>query len=350
MILIFTFSLFLFCFEEIRSYKITFKKFINKKILENNYNNDNDTYEILDYIKNSALHIKKILSLSFLEDINLVNNNYNIHNEKQKKLDVLSNSIIKNSILSNNKVNALCSEEEDKEKILSIRSKKKLIFVYDPLDGSSNVDSSMPMGTIFGLYKDSINFDNTLTSINKLNNMVLGGYILYSSSLHLVFYTEYKVYHFIYDEDVKDFILYNDNVKIPRFNNIYSLNEGKINNFDIKHKLYIDKLKDDGYSSRYHGCLVADFHNILMNGGIFMYPKNIKNNKSKLRLLYEAKPLAKLIDKAGGLCFDEKQNINRKIINNIHETTPLYFGSKENMEDFIHFCNKLEEDKNNSIN
>ena len=81
-----------------------------------------------------------------------------------------------------------------------------------------------------------------------------------------------------------------------------------------------------------------------------MYPKNIKNNKSKLRLLYEAKPLAKLIENAGGLCFDDKQNINRKIINNIHETTPLYFGSKENMEDFQHFCNKIEEDKNNSAN
>ena len=264
MILIFTFILFYFFFEEIKSYKITFKKFIYKKILENNYSSDNDIYEILNNIKNSAIHINKILSLSFLENIKLVNDNYNIHNEKQKKIDILSNSIIKNSIISHNKVSSLCSEEEDKEKIINLKSNKKLIFVYDPLDGSANVGSSMPMGTIFGLYKDSINFDSTLTSINKLNNMVLGGYILYSSSLHLVFYNEYKVYHFIYDEDVKDFILYNDNVKIPRFNNIYSLNEGKINNFDIKHKLYLEKLKDDCFSSRYHGCLVADFHNILM--------------------------------------------------------------------------------------
>ena len=346
--MIFTFLFLLFLFPNILSYKMTFTKFIKRKMLETNYNSDNDTYEILNSIKNSAVHIQKILSLSFLENISITNNRLNIHNEKQKKIDILSNSIIKNSIISHNKINSLCSEEEENEQIIKLKTNKKLIFVYDPLDGSSNIDSSMPMGTIFGLYEDSINFDNTLTSINKLNNLVLGGYILYSSSLHLVFYSEYKVYHFIYDEDLRDFILYNDKVEIPQFNNIYSINEGKINNFHNKHKLYLDKLKNDGFCSRYHGCLVADFHNILMNGGIFMYPKNIVTNRSKLRLLYEAKPLSKLIEKAGGLCFDEKQSINNKIVSNIHDTTPLYFGSKDNINDFFDFCNKLEDKNNNS--
>ena len=345
MILIFTFIFFFIFFENTECYKITLNNFINKKKLETNYKYSAETYEILNNIKNSAIHIKKILSLSFLENINLTNYELNIHQEKQKKIDILSNSIIKNSMIAHNRINTLCSEEEEKEKIINLRAGKKLIFVYDPLDGSANIDSSMPMGTIFGLYEDSINFDNTLNSINKLNNLVLGGYVLYSSSLHLVFYNEYKIYHFIYDEDLRDFILYNDNVKIPKFNNIYSINEGKINNFHNKHKLYLDKLKDDGYSSRYHGCLVADVHNILMNGGIFMYPKNIVTNTSKLRLLYEAKPLSKLIEKAGGLCFDEKQNINNKILTNIHDTTSLYLGSKDNINDFFDFCNKLEDKK-----
>jgi len=331
------------------SYKITFKKFVNKKIFENNYDENNDTYEILNNIKNSAIQIKNILSLSFLENINLVNNNLNIHDEKQKKLDILSNSIIKNSVYSN-KINSICSEEDYDEKIMKLRSNKKLIFVFDPLDGSSNIDSSMPMGTIFGLYKDSLNFDNTVHSINKINNMVLGGYILYSSSLHLVFTDGNKVYHFIYDDNIKDFILHNDNVKIPMFNKLYSINEGKINNFHNNHKIYLEKLKNEEYSSRYHGCLVADFHNILINGGIYMYPTNIKNNKNKLRLLYEAKPLAKLIENAGGLCVDDKTNINNKHIKNIHDTTSLYFGSKKNMEDFYEFCIKLEDDKNNIHN
>lgn len=328
------------------SNKISFKNFIRRQLLETNFSGDNDVIEILNNIKGSSLQIKKILSLSYLENINLVNSNYNVHDEKQKKLDVLSNSIIKNNILAHNKVSSLCSEEEENEKIIKLRTNKKLILIYDPLDGSSNIEGSMPMGTIFGLYKDTINFDDTLSSINKLNNMVLGGYILYSSSIHLVFYFHHKTYHFIYDEDLKDFIMNNDNITIPKFNNIYSINEAKINNFHINHKLYIDKLKNNDYSSRYYGCLVADFHNILMNGGIFMYPKTIEG-KSKLRLLYEAKPLAKIIEKAGGLCFDENIDINKKKISNIHETTPLYFGSKENIEDFNNYCLELEKNKNN---
>tara|TARA_B110000483_G_scaffold243646_1_gene334822 strand:+ start:7732 stop:8763 length:1032 start_codon:yes stop_codon:yes gene_type:complete len=340
--IIFLFFIFLLFLSEINSYKISFKKFIKKKTLETNYSGENDTIEILNNIQKSAIQIKKILSLSYLENINLESNNLNVHQEKQKKIDLLSNSIIKNAIYSHNVVNTLCSEEEYQEKIINIKSNKKLIFVYDPLDGSSNIENSMPMGTIFGLYKDSLNFDNTLTSINKSNDLILSGYILYSSSMHLVFYFEYNVYHFIYDDDLKDFILHNDNVKIPEYGNIYSINEAKINNFHINHKLYLEELKNKDYSSRYYGCLVADFHNILINGGIFMYPKDIKNDKNKIRLLYEAKPLAKLLDFSGGLCFDDFNDINKKVIKNIHETTSIYFGSKKNMEDFYYFCNNLE--------
>ena len=345
--MILNFFIFLIFIFEVESYKINFKNFIKRKSLETNYLGDNDTIEILDNIQKSALQIKKILSLSYLEDINLVNNNYNIHNEKQKKIDLLSNSIIKNSLSAHNVINTLCSEEEKQEKVINIKSNKKLIFVYDPLDGSSNIENSMPMGTIFGLYKDNINFDSTLVSINKSNDLILSGYILYSSSMHLVFYYNYNIYHFIYDEDIKDFILYNDNVKIPEYGNIYSINEAKINCFHKNHKLYLDELKNKDFCTRYYGCLVADFHNILMNGGIFMYPKNIKNNKNKIRLLYEAKPLAKIINFAGGLCCDENNNMDKKKINNIHETTSIYFGSKKNIEEFHNFCNELE--KNNNI-
>tara|TARA_Y200000002_G_C22670033_1_gene659632 strand:- start:898 stop:1935 length:1038 start_codon:yes stop_codon:yes gene_type:complete len=344
MILFFIFFVFL---NLIDCYKVTFKKFIDRKILENTYSGESDTIEILNSVKKSAVHIKKILSLSYLESIQLVNNNYNIHDEKQKKLDVLSNSIIKNSLMGSNKVSSLCSEEENDEKIINMRTSKKLIFVYDPLDGSSNIESSMPMGTIFGLYKDSINFDDSLTSINRLNNMVLGGYILYSSSVHLVFYFENNVYHFIYDEDIKDFILYNDKLKTPVFNKIYSINEAKINNFDTSHKLYLDKLKNDEYSCRYYGCLVADFHNILINGGIFLYPSDIINKKNKLRLLYEAKPLAKIMEQTGGICSDGNKRITTKYLHSIHDTTPLYFGSINNLNDYFNFTMELENNISN---
>ena len=330
--------------------QISFKNFIRKKTLETSYNGNSDVVEILNNIKDSAIQINKIISLSFLETIQLPEQQLNVHQEKQKKLDLISNSIIKNAITSNQKVNSLCSEEEIDEKIIQLRSGKKLIFVYDPLDGSANIDSSMSIGTIFGLYQDNINFEKSLDSINKMNNMVLGGYILYSSSVHLVFYFEHDIYHFIYDEYLKDFILYRNNFKTPEFNPLYSINEGKINNFSFKHKLYLEKLKNEEFSSRYCGCLVGDFHNILMNGGIFMYPCDVYKNKSKLRLLYEAKPLAKLIEKTGGFMNDGIIDINKKKINNIHETTPLYFGSKKNMIDFNDFCVNYELNDENHKN
>ena len=177
--------------------QISFKNFIRKKSLETSYNGNSDVVEILNNVKDCAVQINKILSLSFLETIYLPEKQLNVHQEKQKKLDLLSNSIIKNAILSNQKVNSLCSEEEMDEKIIQLRSGKKLIFVYDPLDGSSNIESCMSVGTIFGLYQDNINFEKSIHSINKMNNMVLGGYILYSSSVHLVFYLDYDIYHFI---------------------------------------------------------------------------------------------------------------------------------------------------------
>ena len=229
--------------------QITFKNFIRKKSLETSFDGNSDVVEILNNIKDCAIQINKILSLSFLETIQLQNNELNIHEEKQKKLDLLSNNIIKNAISSNNKVSSLCSEEEVEEKIIQLRTNKKLIFVYDPLDGSSNIESSMNVGTIFGLYKDNINFEKSLDSINKMNNMVLGGYILYSSSMHLVFYFDYNVYHFIYDEYLKDFILYRMNFKTPEFNPLYSLNEGKINNFHFKHIIYLENLKNQEFTS-----------------------------------------------------------------------------------------------------
>ena len=325
------------------SYKITFNNFIYKKQLENNYNKNDDVINVLNNMKKSALHINKIISLSYLNDIDYINNynsvTYNVHNEKQKRIDLLANNIIKKNLESQNIVNVVYSEEEVCETIINIKSSSKIILAYDPLDGSSNIESSMPMGTIFALYKDCLNFDSNINSINKLN-MISAGYILYSSSIHLVFYLDRIVYHFIYDEYKKDFILFNDKIKIPNKGNIYSINEAKINNFKSYHKNFIDELKQKDYTSRYHGCLVADFHNILINGGIFMYPKDIKNNKNKLRLLYEAKPLAKIIKHCGGICMNENNNINNIKLNKIHDTTSLYFGSIENINEFKDFKNK----------
>lgn len=325
--------------------KFTFKTFLNKKKYENQENHD--LLELLNTIQKSGIHISKLLSYSHIENLNdnyeeNIINSRNIHQEKQKKLDIISNRIIKSNIGALKGANILISEEEEKEKIINIKTNKKLIFVYDPLDGSDNADVNMPTATIFGCYYDTLNFSNSLDSINSHHNLILSGYILYSSSINLVFYYENKVYHFMYDTIIKDFVIVNDNVKMPNKGYIYSINEAKINNFHKKHKLYLNKLKDENYSLRYSGCLVADIHNLIINGGIYMYPKNIKNNKSKLRLLYEGKPLGKIIECIGGLCVDEYQSIQSKKINNIHETTPLYIGSKENIIEFNQYCQNYD--------
>jgi len=129
---------------------------------------------------------------------------------------------------------------------------------------------------------------------------------------------------------------------MPNKGKVYSINEAKINTFHRKHKLYLDKLKEEDYSLRYSGCLVADVHNLIIHGGIYMYPKNIKSNESKLRLLYEAKPLSRIIECVGGMCVDEYRSIQFKDIKDIHEKTPLYIGSKENIIEFNKFCYKVD--------
>ena len=330
--------LLLFLLPLVFSYKVTFKSFIQKKKYENPFNED--ILQVLDAMHRSGLHIHKLLSYSNVENLQgfYSENSLNIHQEKQKKLDLLSDKIIRSNVCGIESLGSIFSEEDDN--IVKMKKDHKLIFCYDPLDGSSNIDTHMPTGTIFSCYNDGHYFQENKQVINSQGSLVLSGYLLYSSSLHFVFYYEKSVYHFMYDDLYKDFILIHDNIKIPKKGNQYSINEGKINSFHKNHKLYLEKCKKENYSSRYHGCLVADFHNVIMNGGIFMYPKDIVKNKSKIRLLYEAKPLAKIIEEMGGICVDEEIHIHKKKIKDIHETTPIYFGSNENMVDFIEFCRK----------
>lgn len=346
MFFIFNIVLLLFLFHEnVHSYqsKMTFKTFINIKKLE--FLDYSDILDVLNNIKISSLHISKLLSYSHIEKLNGYFekdniNTVNIHQEKQKKIDILSNGILKNNIEAQRMVNVIFSDEGN-ECVFHLRSKNKIIVVYDPLDGSENIDINMPTGTIFGCYKDNLNFNNTLNSINSQHNLVCGGYVLYSSSINLVFFFQNQLYHFEYDDLMKDFICINDNLKMPIKGNIYSVNEGKIYNFHKKHKLYLDKIKKENYNLRYSGCLVADLHSILLKGGLYMCPKDVNTNQSKINLLYKGKPISKIIHYAGGICVDEYRNIEFKKIENYQQTIPYYFGSRENMQDFITFCQKI---------
>lgn len=324
--------------------KMTFKTFLNKKKLE--YSDYSDILNVLNTIKISSLQISKLLSYSHFEKLNCYfeKDNINImntHQGKQKNIGILSNKILKSNIEAEEMVNVVFSEEEENKCIFHLCSKNKIKVIYDSLDGSENINVNMPTGTIFSCYRDNLNINNTLNSINAQHNLVCGGYVLYSSSINLVFFFRDQLYHFEYDYLMKDFICINDNLKMPKKGNIYSINEGKINNFHKKHKLYLNKIKKEDYNLHYSGCLVADLHTILLKGGLYMYPKDVNTNQSKINLLYKGKPISKIIHYAGGICVDEYRNIEFRKIENYHQTIPYYFGSYENMIDLINFCQKI---------
>lgn len=329
-------------FTTIFSYKINFKSFIHKKKLESPENYE--LIETLDIIKKTAHHISKLISYSYIENLNgdYIKNNINlqnIHGENQQKIDYVSNNLFKINLCSSFKIDSIISEEEDEvcycsNIINSENLEKKFIVTIDPIDGSLNLDNGMPTASIFSIYKKTS--DDVINCLNK-NNILSCGYILYSSSINFVFTLFNKIYYFVYDHDTKDFVLIDDNIKIKNFNNLYSINEGYSECFDNDVKEYLKHVKSKKYKQRYYGCIVSDFHNILINGGIFLYPKTNNHKNGKIRLLYEAIPLSHIAKLANGKSSDGTMDIIDKKINNIHENTEIFIGSKNNVKEFLEF-------------
>ena len=172
---------------------------------------------------------------------------------------------------------------------------------------------------------------NNHNSCLKGAKLILSGYCLYSSSTNLVICHSNQINMFMFDDTYNQFILSNENVKIPDKGNIVSFNEANYNSWNDNIKSYITNTKNKGYTSRYMGALVADTHNILINGGIFGYPSTNKNKNGKIRMLYEANPISHIIETAGGIATNGTTDILRIPINNIHGRTPFFFGSKEDI-------------------
>lgn len=277
--------------------QIKFNHFISLK------SKNHDIISILNSIEKSCIYINKLIKTNS-------NNEYlhtiNVHNEKQSQIDTLSNNIIKNSMLKLDCVHSIISEEE--EHVCYNSNDGEYIIAIDPLDGSSNINCNLPVGTIFGIYtKDK-------------KELISAGYCLYSSSTVFVLSYNNSVDIFIYDNYFDNFYLSKTNIKIPD-GNVYSFNLGEP-------KLYDFILNNDN-TFRYTGALVADTHNILINGGLFGYPKTLKHKNGKLRLLYECNPISKIIIDAGGLAIDGNNNILDLNVNNIHDKSPLFFGSSD---------------------
>jgi fructose-1,6-bisphosphatase I len=270
----------------------------------------------------------------------------NIHGEQQQKLDVFANEKMIQALDHTGKICAMASEEVDD--IINIPSKYpkgKYLVVFDPLDGSSNIDVNISIGTIFGVYKRvSSEGDGFIQDfIQPGRNLVAAGYVIYGSSTMFVYTTGRGVNGFTLDPSVGEFLLSHENMVTPEFGSIYSINEANYHKWDERIRNYVEhlkNLKERQYTSRYIGSLVADFHRNLLKGGVFLYPGDNKNPRGKLRLLYEACPLAFIVEQAGGLAVDGDNNILDIIPENLHQKTPLIIGSKFEVELFKKYWSK----------
>jgi len=267
----------------------------------------------------------------------------NATGDEQKKLDVLSNDIMVNSLRASGKTAVLVSEENEHEIIIEERLRGSYCVVFDPLDGSSNIDAGVNIGTIFGIYKVQPGSKGSAADVLRPGHeMVAAGYTMYGSSANLVLTTGNGVNGYTLDTALGEFILTHPKIKIPSRGKIYSFNEGNSTYFHPPVIKYLESIKypssgKSPYSARYIGSMVADVHRTLLYGGIFGYPDDKKSKSGKLRLLYEAFPMAFLTEQAGGLATTGRQRILDIQPKEIHERCPVFLGSKEDVQDVIKF-------------
>jgi fructose-1,6-bisphosphatase I len=263
----------------------------------------------------------------------------NVQGESQKKLDVLANNEFIKALRNGKQCAAIISEENEDVVVFDEKTTEnaKYIVAIDPLDGSSNIEVNVPIGTIFAIYKRK-SLGKIITTEDVLQagtELVCGGYIIYGSSTMLVYTTGHGVNGFTYDPTCGLFILSHENIKIGETGNIYSINEANYIYFAEGVKRYIkycqedDKASNRPYTTRYIGSLVSDFHRNLLRGGIYIYPGTLKNPNGKLRLMYECIPVAFLAEQAGGKASDGYKRILDIQPHHIHQRVPLFIGSKD---------------------
>jgi len=275
----------------------------------------------------------------------------NVQGEEQKKLDILSDEIMVNALRASGKCSVLVTEErEDAIIIGSNPSHAHLVgnycVTFDPLDGSSNIDAGVNVGTIFGIYKVKEGSKGTLEDVLRPGReMVAAGYTMYGSSCNLVLSTGQGVNGFTLDESLGEFILTHPEITIPKRGKIYSFNEGNSKYFHKPTLEYLESIKypkdnKSPYSARYIGSMVADVHRTLLYGGIFGYPGDTKSKDGKLRILYEAFPMAYLTEQAGGAATTGTERILDVQPTGIHQKLPVFLGSEDDIKDLMSFYKK----------
>ncbi len=273
----------------------------------------------------------------------------NVQGEAQQKLDVYANQALLHCLGLRNSVAMLVSEENE-EPVTFDRAPEsgKYVVVFDPLDGSSNIDVNVSVGTIFSIYRRQAHEkDHVRASVlQKGAQQVAAGYVVYGASTILVYTAGRGVFGFTLDPEVGAYVLSHENLCMPKQGPYYSVNEAQAETFPPEYQQFIGKMRSGrlgrSYSSRYVGSLVADFHRTMLKGGVFLYPSTQTYPEGKLRLLYEANPLAFIAEQAGGMAVNGQRRILDIQPSDIHQRTPLVLGSKVEVEAFQRCCLPLE--------
>ena len=265
----------------------------------------------------------------------------NVQGEEQQKLDIFANEAIKACLTHTGRVAVLGSEED--ENIIPVPEgvhPGKYVVLFDPLDGSSNIDVNGPVGTIFSIHRRITDGDTSGTLADVLQagcKQVAAGYVLYGSSVMLVYTTGQGVHGFTLDPTIGEFLLSHPDIVTPRVGRYYSVNESNFPRWNKGLQTAVRGFKGEmpdriqGKNSRYIGSLVADFHRNLIAGGVFLYPGDAKNPNGKLRLLYEAAPMAFIAEQAGGSATDGLNRILDIVPDGLHQRTPLVIGAREDV-------------------
>lgn len=294
--------------------------------------------------------VAREVSKAGLVDILGITGKTNVHGEKVQKLDEFANQTFLKTLEHTGHLAAIASEEmEDFCPIPEYFPRGKYIMLMDPLDGSSNIDVNISIGTIFCIFKrvSDGSTANLSDFLQPGKNIVAAGYIIYGSSTMLVYSSGQGVHGFTLDPGIGEFLLSHPNITIPPSGKIYSINEGNYKHWEDWTKKYIEAIKNSGEKSlRYVGTLVADFHRTILKGGIFLYPGDKKSPKGKLRLLYECFPMAYLVEQAGGMATDGNERILDKQPQELHERCPLIIGSKNDVMEAMRFIRGGQGEKN----
>ena len=294
---------------------------------------------ILSALSLAAKAIAHKVRLARVEDVLGDHGHANVHGEAQQKLDVIANEILMTCLGNRPAIAVVASEEDDQPTLLrSAADGGKYCVVFDPLDGSSNLDVSVGVGTIFSILRNDPAIPDAVESLCQPGSQqVAAGYVLYGSSTVFVLTSGRGVDMFVLDPSIGSFVLVKSQIQIPAAGKIYSVNEANRRTFPAGFGRYLDWAHENGYSSRYIGSMVADVHRTLLKGGVFLYPPTKKNPEGKLRLMYEANPIAMLMEQAGGKATTGTAagRILDVMPTGIHQRTSVVLGSRDEVDHVI---------------